>query len=299
MKDLSLPDLARLQADLSASSCAPACRDYHAVWPLLRTAGLVGGVDADRGPLLELLAPLLTAGGGKSVLVAGCADSALLSLVSAIAPATSRITIVDRCATPLAVCRQVAPPALTLTTRQSGLLDYAPPEPFDVIVCHSLLPFFSDEDRQKLLRRFARWLAPGGRLVLAVRLKSREEAHPQNDRAQIDQWVATRAAEARAALAATPQTAELLSPCLAGHLEGYYRVMSMQNLACSSEEEVINELNQAGLSVNEVLPGGKGLSFMTPDWRSQREVSGRVFLASGVPVRAGRPGVARIKAWLA
>ncbi len=281
MKAWSLPDLARLQLELSGRLCATSCRDYHAAWPVLRAARLVGGVDADRRPFLDMLDPLLENTIGRRILIAGCADSALLSLVAGVAPATSRITIIDRCQTPLAVCRQVAAPSLLLETLQADLLACEPEAPYDLIVCHSLLPFFRDGERRELLKRFAAWLSPAGALVLAVRLN--QAADPAGrDPAQTADWVAVRATEARAALAgkfSTEGLDEAWRQNQEARLEGYYRFMATQNLPYSRAEDAVVEFRRAGLTVTAVRPGGEGLSFMTTGWRSRRGIPGLVLQA--------------------
>lgn len=281
MNGLSLPDLARLQVELSARLCAPSCRDYHSAWPVLRAARLVGGLDADRQPILDILEPLLQDHADRQILIAGCADSALLSLVASVAPATSRITIIDRCPTPLAVCRHVAGSGLQLKTLQADLLNCELGTPYDVIVCHSLLPFFSDGERRDLLRRFAAWLAPEGALVLAVRLKHDEDLG-DNEPSQTSQWVAARAAEASRAVAVrlSSEGGDVAWWSQQDErLEGYYRFMATQNLAYSRAEDVVEEFRRAGLTVTTILPGGEGLSFMTPGWRSKRGVPGLVLQA--------------------
>ena len=287
MSDLSLVDLARLQMDLSDAMCSAACRDYHATWPVLRAAGLVGGIDADRQPILDILGPLFRSN-VRRILIAGCADSALLSLVAGTIPATSQITIIDRCPTPLAVCRHVASPGLPLTTLQGDLLTCEPDAPYDLIVCHSLLPFLGDTERRDLLRRFATWLSPAGSLILAVRLKNTKDA-AGSKQSQTGEWVATRVAEARKAL-----TERFSSEALGvawrsrqdERLEGFYRFMATQNLSYASAEDAVDEFRRAGLNVKTFLPGGEGLSFMTPDWRSQKGVPGLVLLAERSDRRA-------------
>ena len=281
MNAWALPELARLQVELSRRLCANSCRDYHSAWPVLRAARLVGGIDADRRPLLEILGPLLQNKVGRRILIAGCADSALLSLVAGVAPATSRITIIDRCPTPLAVCRHVAAPSLLLETLQADLLACEPEAPYDLIVCHSLLPFFPDSERRALLHRFAAWLSPGGALVLAVRLKHVKDA-ADDDPGQAGHWVAVRAAEARKALAGEFSMEGLDEAWRAKQeerLEGYYRFMATQNLPYSRAEDAVEEFRRAGLTVTTILPGGEGLSFMTPGWRSKRGIPGLVLQA--------------------
>ena len=282
MSALSLIELACIQAELSERRCSAPCRDYHAAWPVLRAAGLVGGIDADRQPFLDILGPLFRCDAGRRILIAGCADSALLSLVAGVAPATSQITIVDRCGTPLDICRRVAEPNLLLETRQADLLSYQPEAPFDLIVCHSLLPFFCDTERRELLRRLATWLAPQGNMVLAVRLKPSSDVGVR-EQSQTGQWVAARAAEAGRMLAER-LSVEALGVAWRSNqderLEGYYRFMATQNLSYSCADDAIAEFRRAGLNVTAILPGGEGLSFMTSDWRANRRVPGLVLQAT-------------------
>jgi hypothetical protein len=177
---------------------------------------------------------------------------------------------------------------LLLTTLQADLLTCEPEAPYDVIVCHSLLPFLGDSERHDLLRRFAAWLSPGGSLILAVRLKHTKEA-ADNERSQPSHWVATRVAEASKALAERLST-ERLGVAWRAHqdewLEGYYRFMTTQNLSYVCAEDAVDEFRRAGLTVTTILPGGEGLSFMTADWRSQKGVPGLVLRANRSDQRA-------------
>ena len=47
----------------------------------------------------------------------------------------------------------------------------------------------------------------------------------------------------------------------------------------SRAQDAVDEFFRAGLTVTAVLPGGEGLSFMTPGWRSKRGIPGLVLQA--------------------
>ena len=80
------------------------CRNLHVLWPYQRLAGSPGRDVAVVEPVLRRL----LSASGRKVLIAGCADSGLLALVARTANPATAITVVDRCETPLELCRRFA-----------------------------------------------------------------------------------------------------------------------------------------------------------------------------------------------
>jgi SAM-dependent methyltransferase len=109
------------------------------------------------------------------VLTSGSADYAMPAHVLAAfraAGAAPDLTIVDRCATPLALCRwyferQDAP----LATARSDILDYRSATPFDVVVTNSFLGYFAPAARHRLFAIWRDLLRPGGTLLFTNRLR--------------------------------------------------------------------------------------------------------------------------------
>lgn len=168
-----LPRLARIAYGLSVHHCE-ACRDYHVMWPYLRSLGLHGGGPEHR--FAEHVAAFRAAAAGRDTvrwLLAGSADAGQLALVESVGlldpDVRHRSTIVDRCATPLGVARAHAESAgLDLETILGDLMAFDAPEAFDVVSMHHVVNFFPEESRVGFLCRAGTWLAPDGRLLIAV-----------------------------------------------------------------------------------------------------------------------------------
>jgi SAM-dependent methyltransferase len=263
--DNALLDQARQQFELSQRLCHAECRDYHAAWPLLRLAKLVGGIDADRVPLFELIGPVLQRPGLR-VLIAGCADSAQLDLLRELSGANApAITVIDRCATPLAACAAgQLHNGSTTVLRQSSLLEFDPALPFDLILCHSLLPFLAKAERSRLLSQFSRWLGHGGRLVLAVKL---DPALDNPDVAgaltisESDQWVETRTLRASGVLDEIPQLQDAGKAARLSALRGFYSFMASKPTPYASAQQLVSECVDAGLKVRQRRTGGIGQGY--------------------------------------
>ncbi len=161
-----LPDLAAYAFRLSQNSCVQ-CGDYHAIWSYERLAGLKGNnFEAER----DILGPLLRAHIPRQarILIAGAADAGLLALTAREAhPQEPQITVADRCATPLAVCRRYAEMrGLNIATVQADLTkeEVTPRQAF--VLVHNLLLHIRVPLWSAFLRNIRRSLAPDGVLVL-------------------------------------------------------------------------------------------------------------------------------------
>lgn len=168
-----LPRMARLAYETAPVLC-DTCRDYHMIWPYLRSHGLGGGGPEHNLPLqIDLLGR--AAAGRDSVrwLIAGAADAGVFSLAAkagaSLPNARHAFTVADRCETPLVLCRDhAATNGLDVETVRTDLLAFERDAGFDVVVMHQLLKFFTTADRSVILRRAAGWLAPGGMLCVTV-----------------------------------------------------------------------------------------------------------------------------------
>jgi len=250
----ALLDLAKAQFELAGWLCRPGCRAYHAAWGFLRAAKLVGGIDADRAQVSQWLSPLVQMP-GQRVLIAACADSAQVALVRELAGGNApAITVVDRCATPLAVCASVLPrPTGALSVHQSDLLDFKPQAAFDVIICHSLFPFLKEAERRSLLRLFSTWLAPRGRLVLVARVDM-APAHPvARERSRIrgnaGDWTAMKAERAIAVLDPIPQLQGMDKRALFAAVTGLYRFLADNPTPYASSDQLMRECVESGFAI--------------------------------------------------
>jgi SAM-dependent methyltransferase len=171
-------DIPQLAADAFAVSgrLCGSCRIYHSLWPYLRLGGTPGGAD-DRKTLIESTLAEAIATGRRRIMIAGAADTGLLSLVvRAAAGAAVDITVLDRCATPLELCRRFAERwSLPIETLHLDLMDLAIEAAFDIVFAHTVLTFILPEQRLNVLTRLRRSLRPGGRLIIRFRTKGQVE----------------------------------------------------------------------------------------------------------------------------
>lgn len=168
----NLPRLARLAYDASAIHCGT-CRNYHITVPYLRVAG-ASAIGPDFAWESQLAALLQAMGDRTEVrwLLAGSADAGLLGLIQGVAerrPGTSHhVTIVDRCETPLVLCRDhAAATGWEITAIRADLWTYSAEASADIVLIHFTTIFVPEKERADFLRHCATWIAPGGSLVYA------------------------------------------------------------------------------------------------------------------------------------
>jgi hypothetical protein len=113
----------------------------------------------------------------KRVLIAGTADTGSLATVArASAGYGTEIALVDRCPTPVELCRGFADRS---TLRfQGGVCDLAELDAreFDVAYANSILPFIPAAKRVDVLIRLRRALQPRGLLILVFNVNARIES---------------------------------------------------------------------------------------------------------------------------
>jgi SAM-dependent methyltransferase len=145
---------------------------YHALWGLLRVAGVTGSLRYEE----DALAPILEAriDDGTRILIAGSADTGTLCAVGrASGKKQPEITIVDRCPAPLALIDEFAAAHATGTrTLCRNLLELDVEESFDVVLINYTLSYIPPSRRVELFQRLAGVLVPGGALVCATKLLS-------------------------------------------------------------------------------------------------------------------------------
>ncbi len=169
---LALAESGRLCAGTPGGDCAW----YHGSWPVLKGLGVFVSLKSDDDFLLPQLRAAIAAG-ARRVLVSGTADAGMLARLAACLPEAPDldITVLDCCATPLALCRQYA--ALSgfgIRTVQADILDYRDADGFDLVCTHSFLTFFDADARRVLVRRWFELLRPGGTVLTAQRVRPGE-----------------------------------------------------------------------------------------------------------------------------
>src|SRR5262249_10306073 len=102
-----IPQLAADSFELANRLC-DTCTNYHALWPYLRLVRGTNGAEHE-APLRESILAERIASGYRRILIAGAADSGVLALVVRAARGWDvSVTVLDRCATPLELCRRFA-----------------------------------------------------------------------------------------------------------------------------------------------------------------------------------------------
>lgn len=157
-----LPQLAAEVWQVADRFCG-SCKNLHLLWPYYRLAGSPGQDVSFIHPVLERL----LSSPGRSVLIAGCADTGLLATVARAAHADTVITVVDRCETPLELCRRFAHRwSIAATTIRLDLAQLAAKSSFDVVFAHELLQHVPASHRVDVISRMQRSMRTNGRLVL-------------------------------------------------------------------------------------------------------------------------------------
>lgn len=176
-----LCESAPLALDFAAGNCTPlpggsaTCAWYHGVWQYFRILGVVASPRLQEAFFLEKLRFLVASGQYRRILISGASDYGMLAVVLDalnLLKDTPQVTVVDRCETPLFLNRWYADRRLvTIDTKASDLLDYAPEEPFDLICTHSFFGNFPHDARAALVAKWWQLLRPGGKLVTVNRIR--------------------------------------------------------------------------------------------------------------------------------
>ncbi|MGV8839153.1 MAG: class I SAM-dependent methyltransferase [Bauldia sp.] len=199
-----LPRLARLAFEAASVHCG-ACRHYHVTAPWFRALG-IGGIGVEFSWESQFDTILRAIGGRTSVrwLAAGAADAgvpALIGRIAAARPGTDHtVTVVDRCETPLTLCRAHAEAeGSAIETIRGDLRDFRRDEAFDIVLMHFTTIFFAADEVVPFLRHAGTWLAPGGLLIAGLHHDRPSEEPARAPLPLVNEW---RSAIVREAVAA-------------------------------------------------------------------------------------------------
>ncbi|MBW1881147.1 MAG: class I SAM-dependent methyltransferase [Deltaproteobacteria bacterium] len=193
-----LQQSASLASRIAAERCPNSgadCAWYHATWPLWRLLGVGSGPAIHNAFFRNAIASLPHQPRAR-VLISGSADQGMLMVAldafrrAGIEP---DFTVLDRCDTPLALCRVHAERLdLAIHTVAKDIRDFEPDVPFDIACTHAFVGYFAPSERPDLARAWQRQLRPGGHLLTVNRL--RPDALPEPigfTTAQVEAFVAT------------------------------------------------------------------------------------------------------------
>lgn len=161
-----LGDIAAEAYEIAGRLCG-SCRNLHALWPYIRLSRSSTGLERS-GSVLEMALRSFVREGLRKILVAGAADTGLLSLVLRAADDFSvDVTVLDVCDAPLELCRRWASRrSIRLETVKQDLADLGEWQAFDLVLVHGTLHFITAEERLNVLARIHSALRPRGRLIL-------------------------------------------------------------------------------------------------------------------------------------
>ena len=243
--------LARLLAPVLCSpvgSGIAECASYHGLVQYMRLLDLVSSPQR-HGVFYRTTLASLARSGQRRVLIAGAADYSMLAHVLAAyedADEAADVTVLDRCPTPLAMCRwYAAANSVPIRTEVSNVLDLDCAEPFDVICTDALLTLLSAQEKPLALRRLAGALRPGGRLVTTVRIAPDAPERFDEERvAAFSERVREEAARRRGLLDVGPDV-------LAREARRYARGLVVH--PTRSREQLAELIERAGLRLEQLL----------------------------------------------
>ena len=230
---------------------ADSCLWYHRIWQYLRLLDIITSIRTNTAFLhatLQRLAPT-----HPRVLISGSADYGMLAHVrEAYGPRPLDVTILDRCATAVAINQWYADRyGMTLTPVCGDALAVESGRPFDLVCTHNFLGRFDDEARQRLVNRWHAVLRPGGVVVTTQRVRPGERARKASysdaeARALADQVVAA-ATVYEGALGAT--LAELADAT-------YQYARRKGSYVIESPAQIVGPFKRAGFEVSLTDAGG-------------------------------------------
>jgi hypothetical protein len=186
-----LQNAARI-SELAPDYCV-GCTDYHIRSAAHRCAPIPKGIGFDRPELVklvkEIIAEKAAITGSIEILIPGSADTGILATAAHAAAMLGqavldrcRFTVIDRCPTPLILCREFgARHHLAVDTAQDDLVTTPRRFEADLILVHSVFRFMKRTDQVKFLNKLGRWLEATGRLIISNRLRLDEALETESE----------------------------------------------------------------------------------------------------------------------
>ena len=240
-------------------SCATSvvdCADYHYIRPVLRQVGVVTSASTNEEFFSDAIASHLAGISQPEVTISGTADYSWLlensPLVASLPQAeTTRITVEDACGTPT-ISSVMASKALTgveVASVSSDIRRSLSREQQDLIVTDAFLTQFPDSaDRLSILRSWYSSLKIGGLAVTTVQIRSASITQPS------DRGLSRFVDNTVKAIEDSPYPDALrLQPQDARDAVLRYAQLT-RSRTYESEEELVSEVQAAGLTVKEITP---------------------------------------------
>ena len=271
-----LPRLATESFELSSHLCRT-CRDMHALGPYIRMARGWAGVEPPSSPL-QLELTKLIATGRKKVLIAGSQDTGLLALVArAGANFNPEIVVLDRCATPLALCRRLAQRwLLPIETLQEDSIHLAAREHFDIILVHFTLQHISNDCHDEVVIRLRQALHSSGCLLLSFHTSRKVEIDLSDYSRRFADWVIEEMEQIQVSL---PEGREALR----ARLRGVARDHETRQGVFHKPEDIQLLLERAGFDVRKRFEIGLGVTRANPVQDLIGKIMRRRFLVIAEP----------------
>jgi SAM-dependent methyltransferase len=155
-----------------------------------------------------------------------------------------RFTVLDRCPTPLQLCREYAARhGLTLNTEALDLVPTNRVFPADIVVHHNMIRFLPADSQQAVLRKIGQWLKVGGHIVFSSSLNPNDGKEPPRANRVVMNELIRSLVEAGAIEVGEPR--ELFYARLDRHLE----MVRPGSSRFTSADRVRELFLQAGLSI--------------------------------------------------
>jgi SAM-dependent methyltransferase len=228
------------------------CSPVHGFWQYLRILGFVTTPAHHARFLGDAFNDAVPRGGNVDVLVSGAVDYSMLAhalWACGSRGAAAKATVIDICATPLALndwyARRVGQ---AISTAREDVRDHRSGAGYDVVCTHSFLSQFPPADRRDVARSWRRLLKPGGRVITVNRIRAGNGAGPftySSSQVQaLEEGILRRAAELHDPLDLAPEELVRSAAAYARHRRIY---------PVETCDEIGTLLKEAGLAVEYLV----------------------------------------------
>lgn len=188
---------ARLCIEKFEESCA-SCGDFH-LRSILRRMSVapnekIGDMDEFQAMIKLALSRLKASMPCVRVAIVGSTDTGILAALMTATQelggealvSSLNITLMDKCSTPLEICKTYAEKAqFNLDVVQGDFRNFSGSNRFDLVLMHGVLPFFPFERRLAYMSHIATWLSVSGILISSTHLGTKPDQATNEKRTQL------------------------------------------------------------------------------------------------------------------